>query len=417
MKFVSPRGRPLPVTARGWAVLGLAFLLYLAANQTQVSWLYVFAALGAGIWLAAAGVPGAALRALSLRRTLSAAEPDGDAEVRVGDPVTVTLTLHNASRWPAAQVRGAEICAFAPAAERDQTFFVDVPAHGALTLRYTVPAARRGWFEFAPVPLTSRAPFGFWAAARPAPAPGAVLIFPEYRELPSLPVLDRRPAAQNPYARIGAGSEFLGVREYRPGDSPRHVHWRTSARVGRLVVREFAEETQPGVLIALDVHAASVIGPADDNTLERTIKVAATLVHYADRRGLAVSLAAASEAWPAPVGPLSRWAALSYLARVAGDGGQPFETTLRGLAPAACVAALMPRPDEAAVPALLELKGQGVEVLAVVVDPAPFDPAWAGRAAALAGQLRAAGVSVRVVGAEPDWERSLAADDRAAVRW
>ena len=39
----------------------------------------------------------------------------------------------------------------------------------------------------------------------------------------------------------------------RPGDPPRHVHWRTTARAGRLIVKEFAEEQQPALTIDTDL--------------------------------------------------------------------------------------------------------------------------------------------------------------------
>jgi uncharacterized protein (DUF58 family) len=244
-----------------------------------------------------------------------------------------------------------------------------------------------------------------------------VLIFPEYRDLERFPLLDRRPTVSNPFARVGLGSEFIGVREYRSGDSPRHVHWRTTARAGRLMVKEFSEETQPGLTIALDARAASVIGDDEHNTFELAVKIAATLAHYADKRGLALTLAANSRAWPAPVGPVSRWAALNYLARVQAEGEHPLAECLRGLHSSVFVAALLPAPDHAAVAPLMELKAQGVTVLAVVIDPAPFAPEWAGEAQRLAGALSAGGLNVRVIGGEPDWERALTADDRAAVRW
>jgi uncharacterized protein (DUF58 family) len=277
--------------------------------------------------------------------------------------------------------------------------------------------ARRGWFEFPPVMVATRAPFGFFAARRVLPAPAGVLIFPEYRVLKRFPLLDRRPSLHNPFVQVGHGSEFIGVREYRPGDSPRHVHWRTTARAGQLVVKEFSEETQPGLTIALDLRAGSAIGAEDDNTLERAIKVAATVAHYADGRGLPVSLASNSLEWPAPPGPVSRWGAMNYLARVRAGGDRPFADCLRALSGAVFVVALLPAPDGAAVGPLIELKKQGVAVLAVLFDPADDDPEHAGQAEALAGGLRAAGVNVRVVGGEADWEQALVADDRSAARW
>lgn len=414
------RARIARPTRRGWAVFGLAVVFYLFANQTQVSWLYLFAALALGVWLASAGAPGRMLRGLTLARWLDDAPPAAaaDREHHVGEAATVTLELRNPGGQPAVHIRGLEVCPFAPAADREQPFFVSAPARGSVRLSYSTLFARRGWFEFPPLRLSCRAPFGFFTAERALAAPTGVLVFPEYRVLQRFPLLDRRPAVQNPLAAVGPGSEFVGVREYRPGDPPRHVHWRSTARAGRLVVKEFAEETRPGLTILLDVRASVVIGAAADDTLERAIRAAATLVHYADGRGLSVTLASNHRDFPAPPGPLSRWAAMNYLARLpAAASGPDWDELVRGLPPTVFLAALLPAPDEAAVAPLVGLKRQGVEVLAVLIDPADLAPGWMGRAEQTAGALRAGGVNVRVLGGEPDWERALVADDRAAVRW
>lgn len=403
-------------TPRGWAMLGLAGLFYFFANQTQVSWLYVFTALTLGLWLVSAFAPGRVLRGLMLKRRINGAEAWAE-ELYVGETVAVELELRNTVRLPALQVRGEERCPFAPAEDRVLPFFVNVPGRGAVTLRYEAACARRGWFEFPPITVRTRAPFGFFAARRELAAPGGLLIFPEYRRLQRFPLLERRPALHQTLTRIGQGAEFVGVREYRPGDSPRHVHWRTTARAGRLMVKEFAEDTQPGLTLALDLRAESALGPEDDNTLERAIKVAATLADYADRRGLPLTLATNSRDWPAPLGPLSRWAAFNWLARVQPGNAVSFTDCLLNLQSSIYIAALLPSPDESAAAALIELKKQGREVLAVLLDPTPFRVELAGRAEALADALRAAGVSVRVIGDAPDWEQTLTADERALARF
>ncbi len=417
-RIPSLRSPVFTITRRGWAVLLLAVLMYLAANQTQVAWLYVFSALVVGVWLAAAFIPTSSLRGLALARRINGAELTADLELHVGAPVAVELELRNTARAPALQISGAEQCPFAPSAERAQTFFAPIiPSRNSVVMQYATACARRGWFEFPPVTLTTRAPFGFFRAQRALAQDTGLLIFPEYRKLDRFPMLDRRPALQNPFAHMGMGGEFIGTREYRPGDSPRHVHWRSTARSGQLIVKEFAEETQPGLTLALDLRAASAIGTEDDNTLERAIKAAATIAHYADQHGLPLALATNSPQWPAPPSPLSGWALMNYLARVQAGGEKSFAECLRGLRATVFVAALLPAPDDAAIAPLIELKKQGVSVLAVLIDPSPFAPEYAGRSQSLAGALSAGGVAVRVIGAEPDWEHSLVADDRAAVRW
>jgi uncharacterized protein (DUF58 family) len=404
-------------TARGWAIAAAALLLYFFADQTQVGWLYVLAAIAAGMCLTALFVPRRMLRRLSLTRRINGVTAPAEFELYAGQPVTIDLELANAGRTPALQVRGVENCLFASAADRTLPFFVPVAlSRASVELHYETLCARRGWYEFPPLNLMTRAPFGLFSAHREVTAPTSVLVFPEYRELERLALLDRMPATENTFAHIGTGGEVVGVREYRPGDSRRHIHWRSSARAGRLIVKEFAQETQPGLTIALDLRAASVIGSDENTSLELGIKVAATLARYADRHGLPVTLAANSARWPAPVGPLSWWALMNYLARVQGEGDESFADCLQSFA-TTFVAAILTAPDHAAVAPLVELRCDGLGVLAVLIDPAPFLPEGgepSTHAEVVAGTLVAGGVSVRVIGSEPDWERTLCAEDGRA---
>jgi uncharacterized protein (DUF58 family) len=230
------------------------------------------------------------------------------------------------------------------------------------------------------------------------------------RPLARLDLFDRQAAPEASLARAGAGAEFVGVREYRPGDPRRHVHWRSTARAGRLVVKEFADELQPALTLALDLRASAVIGGEDDNTLELAIKLAASLGRHAGGRGLPVRLVTNNRLWPAPPGPLSDWGLMSYLARVEAWGDEPLAAALGHVTGSTFVAAVLAAPDPDVVAPLVRLQRQGLVVLAVVVDPASFAPEAheAGIAARrLAAELAAGGVAVRLVGGEPDWERAL----------
>jgi uncharacterized protein (DUF58 family) len=395
-------------TRRGWALLAIALGLYAFANQTQVGWLYVFSALGLALWLSCLGLPGRILRGLRLARRINGSALGADLELYCGDAVTLDLELYQSGRAPGLQIAGVEHCPLASAPDRQWPFFLPfVRAGQTETLTYTTTCARRGWFTFGAVPLSTRAPFGLWAARRLAPAagPDGVLVFPEVRPLERLDLFDRQAAPEATFARVGAGGEFMGVREYRPGDPRRHVHWRTTARAGRLIVKEFADEMQPALTLALDLRAAAVIGGEDDNTLELGIKVAASLAHHARQRGLPVRLLTNNRQWPAPSGPLSWWALMSYLARVEAGGDEPLAAGLRQVTASTFVAAVLPTPDPAVVTPLVGLQRAGLVVLAVVIDPAHFvpDDTVLGKAARrLAAELATGKMAVRLVGAEPD---------------
>src|SRR5689334_9452468 len=183
-------------TKRAWMLVVVAFVLYFFANQTQVGWLYVLAAIAAGLWLAAWPIPRRMLRGLALTRRLNG-QSASELELHAGDSVTIELELKNTTRFPSLQVRGLEICPLAPSADRTQNFFIPfLSARSTLTLHYETTCARRGWFEFPPVQLSTRAPFGFFSACREISVPSGVLVFPEYREIEHLALFDRMPTVE-----------------------------------------------------------------------------------------------------------------------------------------------------------------------------------------------------------------------------
>jgi hypothetical protein len=154
------------------------------------------------------------------------------------------------------------------------------------------------------------------------------------------------------------------------------------------------------------------MGP-EGETLELAIKVAASLAHYALEQDLPFSLATNSRQWPAPAGPLSWWALMSYLARVQAGGDEPLDIALNRLEPGTLIAAILPAPDPGVLAPLRDIRRSGAAAWAVLIDPAPYLPVHIGHgygvaARRLAAELESAGVDARLVGAEPDWERTLA---------
>jgi len=113
------------------------------------------------------------------------------------------------------------------------------------------------------------------------------------------------------------------VREYRHGDSPRHIHWPASARRGELVVKELELINCTDVLIVLDLSRESVYGQGLHSTLEYAVKIAASIAEYALAEGHGVKLFGVGEQpWETRLGHREGQyrAVLELLARVRGDG-------------------------------------------------------------------------------------------------
>ena len=98
-------------------------------------------------------------------------------------------------------------------------------------------------------------------------------------------------AGQYHSAIHGRGVEFSQVREYQPGDDIRTIDWNVTARSGVPHVKEFVEERDLSILIALDVSASMAFGSVDRRKIDLAVEVAAVLAFSALENGDRVGLA------------------------------------------------------------------------------------------------------------------------------
>jgi uncharacterized protein (DUF58 family) len=391
-------------TGRAGAVLIGALVLYFFANQTQVGWLYVMSALLAGVIGAGWWLSRGTLRGISGMRRLGDGLLD---EWHEGDPVTITFRLSKSGRGAGAQIRLNEVCPLAEPAKRVMPLYIpQLPAGGAVEFNYELDIYRRGVYAFPPLTLTTGVPFGFFRRSVVLDVPTRALVYPEVRYIERIDLLDRQLTPQVTRQKAGVGYEVFGLRPYRPGDSPRHIHWRSVARAGgqQLFSKEFADETQPGLVLALDLFAHPYAATESKHTpFEWAVKIAASVGDYARRRQYPLLLVTNDRKLPAPSGALPLPLLLEYLTRVEPTGDEPLRVDGIG---AAFVIAVLPYPDEAAGGALRALAARRLPVLAYILDPVSFPAALEGAdAAAFAAGLRADGVETRLIQYGEDWTR------------
>jgi uncharacterized protein (DUF58 family) len=401
-------------TSRTITFLMAAFVLYLFANQTQVGWLYIMSALLGGTVLAALLLSRGTLRGIHAERNLGEGASE---EYYEGDETFVRLKLSKAGRTGVAQVSVTERCPLV-APEHPyrnlQIFVPTLPAGGTVEFTYDIVLDRRGLHEFSPLEFVSGAPFGFFRHRQSLSIPTRVLVYPEVRPLHRLSLLDRRNAPEVARPRAGMGYEVMGVRPFRSGDTPRHIHWRSVARTGQLISKEFADEAQPGVTLVLDLYRHPYPETESKHTpFEWGVKAAASIGDYARQKNYPMYLLADEGALPVPSGAVAWSALLQWLARVQPSGWQSLGDVLQRQTQA-LVAVILCWPDMSAVEPLLDLRRRGADVLAAVPDPATF-PDGGESASALAKALAGAGVDVRLLEYGGDWAAQLADETKARV--
>src|SRR3989442_11720032 len=192
-------------------------------------------------------------------------------------------------------------------------------------------------------------------------------VFPRYWALAEFPLPGRTgPDIASVPRPDRNGLEGAGVREFRAGDSLRHVHWRSTARRGTLVVREFEHEAADAVALLIDTRAEVYAADRSGQAFEDLVQAAASIVHTVTQSGRPVELIGArgTQVSTAVVG----WSqALHWLARVQPHGMRSPLAAYRSAAVSETPAGIR-TPARDAPAALAQ---QGVPVAAVPVGVAP----------------------------------------------
>jgi uncharacterized protein (DUF58 family) len=164
-----------------------------------------------------------------------------------------------------------------------------IPATSArepYVVNYPLVTEQRGEVVCGPLLLRRSDPFGLIVADRQLSDTCTVMVRPRRHALPFLPSGLLRDL-EGPTREVSAGSSsFHQLREYVPGDDVRHVHWRTTARTGDLVVKHLVDTTRPELLVVLD-NRAKVLRPS---AFEEAVDVCASVVHAAELSGFPVRL-------------------------------------------------------------------------------------------------------------------------------
>jgi uncharacterized protein (DUF58 family) len=180
-------------------------------------------------------------------------------------------------------------------------YFLKVPPRRVQRTSYRHTFGRRGLYRFDGFRIATKFPFALFHKSRDVHETGEVLVFPAVFPVP-LPAPRARYVGDAQTARIGRRGEFFGLREYRDGDDRRMIHWRSTARSGRLLVREHEEEAQQRATLIVDNALPAGADDRQVDALEEAISLTASLAASYIALGYAVRLIARGESLPFATG-------------------------------------------------------------------------------------------------------------------
>ncbi|HEX8844766.1 MAG TPA: DUF58 domain-containing protein [Pyrinomonadaceae bacterium] len=292
---VSRLDLPVHLTKGGLIFLGVLAVVAFAAWNTGNNLLFlVFSLLASALF-----VSWAAARASLRDLIVSARFPD---HIYAGEPAPVIVTLRNTKRFlPSFSVlvaaRGpgsfdgrkgkSKRRKRPPFARRTLAYFMYVPHRAAAEQRVEQLFEKRGHQLITGFELSTHFPFGFFRRRRRLRARDVdIIVYPKPEPLGDELHLLPMNAGRLVSTRRGAGHDLFSLRDYQPQDDLRHIDWKATARVRRLIVRQFTAEDERRVTIALDTRAHDPVDEKEFNErFERGVTQAASLVaHFIDER-------------------------------------------------------------------------------------------------------------------------------------
>lgn len=330
---LSYRDRSLTFTPLGTRFVVISVLIGFAAINTGSNLLYLCTSMMLSMMLVSGILSEQALKGLKVARRL----PE---EIYAGTAFTVRYGLTNTKRRiPSFALT---VSGYHPdGREGADGFVLRLPPAGEGGCDATETVTVRGGWKTDGFEVSTRFPFGLFRKSRRMPTSETRVVYPRIVPLPvELPRELTAGYGETPSGLKGQGAEVIGVREYQATDEARLIHWKSSARLSRLMAKEFEAEHKKTVCVILDDSLPP--GPATEATA--MFEGAVALVGAVVRRlvledGLPVAFVSRGFSLPAGIGREQYLAVMEGLALIgpsgagvghAGDSEDALKTALAG---------------------------------------------------------------------------------------
>ncbi len=210
-----------------------------------------------------------------------------------GVTLSVRARVKNVGRLPVFDLTASEYLPPSEIKLEDQPQYLDYLGPGEeAEVTYTLECPRRGVYDFSgPVAMTAF-PFGVYNDSRKFSSPQRLLVYPRFVPLQEvdLPVGRRyQPGGLQMVSRVGDSEEFLGNREYRPGDRLRDIDHAAWARVGKPVVREYQQEYLCRIALIVDTCVPKY-QPRQRPAMEAGLSLAAAVADVLSRQEYVIDI-------------------------------------------------------------------------------------------------------------------------------
>ena len=294
--------RKLRFTPDGTRFVIVALAIGIAAINTGNNLLYLVLAMMLSLITLSGILSESSLRMVNVKRALP-------RTAFAGKPFIVRITAsNNKRRLPSISLTFEDRMEKTGPAGR--LYFLKIPPMGNARGSYHLTPERRGMHLFEGGRLATRYPFGLFLKSKEAGEASEILVYPMIMDVNELLREGGIDWGEIESRIKGRGTDLYGLRGYASGDDMRSIHWKTSARLSKLYVREFAREDARKIMLFLD----DCIPEGFEDSLEKGVAIAASLAYHFIYRGYQVGLMTSVEEIPLGIGMEQLYRMLRVLA-------------------------------------------------------------------------------------------------------
>lgn len=296
------------ITLEGIIFILITFFIGFAAINTSTNLLYLIMSMMLSFFILSGILSSSTLRRievkrLTVRHVSAKEEAPIQIEIKNSKKRTSSYSLRILDHLKTGELLGASYVMHIPGGARD-------------TVSYSVQFPRRGVYELSRIRVVTRFPFGFFERSFSVKQEQEIIVYPQ--------IIDVRPVLESSNmdigeietGRKGQGQSLYGLREYSPTDSARYIHWKVSARINKLMIREFEKEEKKKITLYLFnyIHGEASSELADN--FEKAVIYAASIAKYLIDREFQIRLITGSGLVPFGMGLAHLYRILRALALI-----------------------------------------------------------------------------------------------------
>lgn len=288
------------LTGDFWRYFSLTILIGFAALNTGNNLLYLVVAMLLSLIVISGLMSEATLRKVHVRRV-------PPRHIYRGESTPIRLEVTNNKRlltsysFDVTEARPEEGGDGAEAVETHPAYLLKLPAAGTARKVTRYKFLKRGTLKLEALELKTRFPFGLFLKGKRDQSPAELLVYPRI-----IPIKGEVPVhgsgatwGEEASTRKGSGTQLYGLRDYTLSDDARHIHWRSTAKERRLLVKEFEDEKERTVMVRFNNCPSKDTGEGEDDEsariesnerFERLVDEAASMAAHFIKRNYAVGL-------------------------------------------------------------------------------------------------------------------------------